>query len=381
MPSNGITQNGTGDETELSRRGLLRSFAAAGGAGLAAGAGGWSELAAGMPSQAYEADPVALGEDAVELGHRLVDHGSWELTPSAEESRLEEDVALANHFAVYSHRWSHLGLVAMPAIGEDDEPINPLLDRPLAEVVSSDLGASLLHELGFSRYADADWQSGEPIEGDLEFLGSEPETAAFRSGEGAEEQRLLVARTEHEGDVVFGVGAATAPGDPDEEGTSLRVDEDGEVVSGDDWRPDWRGRWLDGIELTEPRIPECFGGGFVHILQPGPRSYASRSGQTIPEQWVELVSLYEPKVTAVAASTGFCVDHLEWSYRLDPWHDDGRCGYSTSWTKVGTGHRQTFQWSICRAGLTYFDIRVQAVDAKGNVLDTDQVSFYYETGR
>jgi len=65
-----------------------------------------------------------------------------------------------------------------------------------------------------------------------------------------------------------------------------------------------------------------------------------------------------------------CYDHLEWSYRMVT--DGGSCGYETDeWMDLGEGECITMHLHDCQCSLTYWEIRVEAVDSGGTVLASD----------
>jgi hypothetical protein len=384
MPSNGTTRDGTDDTNDITRRRALRSLAVAGGAGLTAALAGCGEVTSDVTSRTYEAEPVGLDEEGMELGHRLADEGTWEVTRSPETVPLDAEVTLINKFAVYSHQSSHLGFVAMPAVEENGESLNPLVDRPLAEVVDSELARSLLGKLGLARYADVDWQGGPGDDELVPMLGGEAELAAFRSGEGADERRLRIARIRHEGDVVFGVGAATLPGStaatptPDDAGSN---DDGTGGTSPGAWWTNWRERWRRGLNRGRRTVPSCYQSStlqFVEIDEPGDGTFVDTEGVTDANVQVRLPNFGTVEFDAKATSVGYCIDRLQWSYRLDPQnHSNSACNYTTSWTTLGTGRQQTFRWTICNEQSLSFEIRVEALDSSGSVLfsDTHAVEF------
>jgi hypothetical protein len=256
----------------------------------------------------------------------------------------------------------------------------------LDEVVSSDMARSLLRELGLARYADVDWQGGPGDDELVPMLGDEAETADFRSGEGADEKRLRVARVQHEGDVVFGVGVATLPDStaatptPDDAGSN----DDGTVdTSPGAWWTNWRKRWRRGLNRGHRAVPQCYQSSiprFVEIDQPHDGAIVDVRGNTDANMEVRLPRFGAIEFDAKATAVGYCIDHLEWSQRLDPkYHSGSKCGYSTSWTSLGTGYTQTFRWMGCdEIGLS-FEIRVEAVDSGGSVLFSDTHKVEYQT--
>jgi len=381
---------GTGEG--CSRRGVLRAMAAVGATGVAGLAG-----CGGATSRRYEADPVALGEDAGHLGYLLQDAGTWERTESAETIGLEMDATLVNQYAAYRNRERNLGFVATPAVEEGGQTLNPLADRPLLDVVDSEEAGSLLQQVDVGQDGDVDWRRGpERLDGDeVQFLEGSAEAAAVAGVTGDGEAVLLnVARTRHEGDVVFGVQA------------DIRTDDErrpSQPLSGSGWNLDdlWTG--FDDCLGRCDRVDPCAGIGLrsVEITQPDHRGMAlglerrfadivdsdhNKTGEERVEwddgpPYVEMTlkaetsKIYHPICTSPVND----YDDYRWSYRGAGQSNSSYCT-PDSWTTIGTGDTQTVELSDCRCVMTNYEIRVQGIDSNGNVASTDTIEFAVNFG-
>jgi len=378
---------------ECSRRGVLRAMGAVGATGLVAGMAGCG----GLTSRRYEAAPVALGEEAGHLGYLLHDAGTWERTENAERLGLEVDATLVNQYAAYRSRELNLGFLATPAVEEGDRTLNPLADRPLAEVVDSEEARALLEQVDVGQDGNLDWRRGpERLDGDeIQFLGGSAEAAAVAGVTGDDEAVLLnVARTRHEGDVVFGVQADIRTADQERPSQPL---------SGDSWNLEnlWT-NFEDGMGYSG-RIEPCTTENLraVRITRPDhlgsttsvPNGNAqimdsngNKTGETPIERnnsgryngakYVEIILEAETS----KEFRPFCdvpvpddYDDYRWSYRLVS-NSTSACN-QTGWTTIGTGDTQTVELSECTCQGARWEIRVQGIDSYGNVASTDSIEF------
>ncbi|WP_254822627.1 DUF6517 family protein [Haloglomus halophilum] len=376
-----------------SRRSVLKTLGAAGAAG-AVGLAGCSEVAA----REYEAAPVALAAEAESEGFHAVDAGSWEETRSAEALGMEVDATLTNQYAAYGGQDAHLGLVAMPAVEEGGEALNPLAERPLPDLVDSDAARSLLRRLNIEPEGELAWRRGPERLGVREtaFLGREARAMAFTGTTGGGEEVLLhVARIRHEGDAVFGVRVDTRPLERDQERATPTdggsEDEDGSMDSGSGggWSPPeaWE-RFDIGLGHGE-RIDPCAGtpGRWVEITKPEDRGLVTLDGSTsggyqFPieydggKPYAEVTAEADTgKVLGVCGGWPDDFDHYEWSYRRISQHR-GHCGPPLNrWVSAGTGTSVTMPLEDCECGFTIYEIRVEAYDSQGNVASSDTIRY------
>jgi hypothetical protein len=371
-----------------SRRSLLKTLGAVGAAG-AVGLAGCSEVAA----REYEAAPVALAAEAESEGFHAIDAGSWEETRSAEALGMEVDATLTNHYAAYGGRDAHLGLVAMPAVEEGGEVLNPLAARPLPELVDSDAARSLLRRLNIEPEGELTWRRG-PERLDVRetgFLGRKAAAMAFTgTTEGGEAVLLHVARVRHEGDAVFGVRVASHPLEGDGE-RATPTDGDGgssgSEVGGWSFGQAWE-RFDVGLDHGE-RIDPCAGapGRWVEITKPEDYGIVTISGKTsggyeFPikydggKPYVEVTAEADTeKVVGVCGQWPDDFDHYEWSYRRTR-AVRGHCGPPLkTWVSAGTGASTTMPLEDCRCSPTQYEIRVEAYDSQGNVASTDTIHY------
>lgn len=368
------------DSDGTSRRGFLRAMSAVGATGVVGTVAGCGSPA----SRRYEAAPIALDEAAGKLGYHLDDAGTWERTESAEALGMEMDATLVNKYTAYRSRETNLGFVATPAVEEAGRTLNPLADRPLADIIDSEEARSLLEQVDVGQEGDVNWQRGpERLEGtEVQFLDGSAEAAAV-SGVTAEEETVLlnVARARHQGDVVFGVQAYVP---------TTEEAQPSQPLSGNSWN---LGKWWDDFEDRldhGERIDPCQGGGtrWVEITEPSnPPGYIyldgrDGDGNKLP---VEVEGGYPHVEITVEADTGkapgLCntlpgdFDHYEWSIRRTS--GQSHCGYpKNKWTSLGTGGSKTIELHDCRCSFTGYDIRVQGIDSNGNVASTDTIKYY-----
>jgi hypothetical protein len=361
-----------------SRRSLLQTLGAVGAAG-AVGLAGCSEVAA----REYEAAPVALDAAAEERGFHAVDAGSWEETRSAEAVGMEVDATLKNQYAAYGGRDAHLGLVAMPAVEEGGEALNPLAERPLPELVDSDAARSLLRRLNIEPEGELSWRRG-PDRLDVRetgFLGRDARAMAFTgTTDGGEAVLLHIARVRHDGDAVFGVRVDSRPleGDGGSSGSGS-----GGWSFGQAWE-----RFGIGLDHGD-RIDPCDGtwGRWVEITKPEHKGIVSLGGKSTGgyqfpvkydggKPYAEVTAEAETKKTLDPChQLPDDFDHYEWSYRRTSQHE-GHCSPPlNTWVSAGTGASVTMPLQDCECGITLYEIRVQAYDSQGNVASTDIIRY------